>query len=138
MVRNILSKKTASTGSDPTTSSIFFSVCILRIWRKCDLSEIFLDTRASALQTMQFNHVNRMYPKLDRRLKWKIQVLEDRLSRPNAISPYFAFNMNRSTFLPGLATVLTYLIIVIQFKLTEVPDDSVSTISNSTFLNFTT
>ena len=109
----------------------------MRIWRKCDLSEIFLDTRAIALQTIQFNHIYRMYPKLDRRLKWKIQVLEDRLSRPNAISPYFAFNLNRSTFLPGLATVLTYLIIVIQFKLTEVPGDNVSTTSNLTFINFT-
>ena len=68
------------------------------------------------------------YPLLDRRLKWKAQIVEERLSNEDAFSPHDFFNLGRSAFLPTLASGFTYFIIIVQFKLSEKPYDP----SNST------
>ena len=70
------------------------------------------------------------YPLLDRRLKWKSQIVEERLSNEDAFSPHDFFNLGRSAFLPTLASGFTYFIIIVQFKLSEKPDDP----TNSTMI----
>ena len=72
---------------------------------------------------------------MNRRLRWRAEIVEERLSNPDALAPLDFFNMSRATFLPCVASAFTYFIIIIQFKLSEAPPES---ISNSTELTNST
>ena len=117
-----------------TMAALFLTMIYThKVLRKCNLAEIYLNSRASALEELQ-NNVYQKYAKFDRRLKWKIEILEERLSRENAYSPYYAFNLNRAAFLPSFASVITYFIIIVQFKISEVPTNSNTTSEAITIL----
>ena len=104
------------------TSFLFALFSIVRVLRKSNLAEMYLCSRSDALEEFQKLALEN-YGKFDRRLKWKLEVLEERLTRENAFSPYDSFNLNRGAFIPSVASVITYFIIIIQFKISEVPDD---------------
>ena len=49
----------------------------------------------------------------------KIDLLKDRLSNDSPISPYGCFGVTNSASLTGFVSILTYVIVLIQFKLSE-------------------
>ena len=51
----------------------------------------------------------------------KIDLLKDRLNNDAPISPYGYFGVTNSSLLAAFANILTYVIILIQFKLSEEP-----------------
>jgi len=106
----------------PLFSSII-AVCltgssIYRIWLKCDTAQFFLNARGGALKELKKDLVE-MHPDLDSRLQWKAEVVEERLSNQDAFAPGGFFTLDRSTFLPTIASAFTYFIIIIQFKLSQ-------------------
>lgn len=91
---------------------------LYRVWCKCDYAQQSLNARSQALKEFKVDFVEN-YNFLDRRLRWKSEIVEERLSNEDAFSPGSFFTLNRATFLPSLASAFTYFIIIIQFKLSE-------------------
>ena len=57
----------------------------------------------------------------------KIQLLKDvLLDNDSPISPHGYFSLTGGTFLSTLATILTYLIVLIQFKLANIAEEKSS------------
>ena len=101
---------------------LFLSVTLENLWQiwcLCDSTQRFLNARELALKELQKDIMDN-YPLLDKRLKWKAQIVEERLSNEDAFSPHDFFNLGRSAFLPTIASGFTYYIIIVQFKLSEV------------------
>ena len=71
----------------------------------------------------------KQYSNMSRRQKAKLTVLDMRLERENVFSPFGLFTLNRSTVVSCYASVVTYFIIMIQFRISE---PSFSTLNNST------
>ena len=65
-------------------------------------------------------------------MKWKAQLVEERLSNEDAFAPVGFFSLKRSAFLPCIASCLTYFIIIIQFKLSENPSPIADTLLTNT------
>lgn len=107
---------------DPLLNSIVTFVLamsyIWRIWHKCNLTQEFLNVRSLVLNELQSDFMEN-FNLLDRRLKWKAEIVEERLANPDIYAPNSFFTMNRATFLPSLASAFTYFIIIVQFKLSE-------------------
>ena len=55
----------------------------------------------------------------DKRYEGKIEIINDLLDNSSPISPYGYFGMTGGSFLSALATISTYLIVLIQFKTSE-------------------
>lgn len=53
------------------------------------------------------------------KMKRDFDLLLSRLSQSNPISPYSFFGVNHSSLLQALATAFTYLIVLMQFKVSE-------------------
>ena len=110
---------------------------VKRVWGKCDDAQFLSDDIEAAIKDLTHDLVQN-YHLMDRRMKWKADVLQERFSE-EPISPFDFFTLNRSAFLPTLASAVTYFIIIIQFKLSEKTsvDDNSSTnstiLTNSTF-----
>ena len=49
----------------------------------------------------------------------KIDLLKERLNIDSPISPYGLFSINNSSSLNSLVNILTYVIVLINFKITE-------------------
>ena len=56
-------------------------------------------------------------------LEKKIDLLKAFVDNDSPISPFGYFSITGGTFLSAMATVLTYLIVLIQFKMAEVTND---------------
>ena len=108
------------------TSFGFVCMYVQRLWNKCNDSQMLSDAIEASAKELSIDLLAN-YHKLDKRLKWKSDVLEERLVKEDPIRPYDFFTMNRSAFLPTLASALTYFIIIIQFKLSESNLDTVAT-----------
>ena len=108
------------------TSFGFVCMYVQRLWNKCNDSQMLSDAIEASAKELSIDLLAN-YHKLDKRLKWKSDVLEERLVKEHPIRPFDFFTMNRSAFLPTLASALTYFIIIIQFKLSESNLDTVST-----------
>ena len=107
---------------------------IHRVWSKCNDSQLLSDDIQGAVKELSHDLVLN-YHLMDRRMKWKADVLQERFSE-EAISPFDFFTLNRSTFLPTVASAFTYFIIIIQFKLSETSTSNSNT--NSTILTNST
>lgn len=99
---------------------------LYRVWCKCDFAQQSLNARSLALKELKADVIEN-YNVLDRRLRWKAEIVEERLSNDDAFSPGSFFTLNRATFLPSIASAFTYFIIIIQFKLSEKSPIDVST-----------
>ena len=51
------------------------------------------------------------------KVEYKMELLFKRLSNPNPLCPANVFNLNKSTILSSSAAIVTYLIILMQFKI---------------------
>ena len=47
------------------------------------------------------------------------EFVKNRVERPNGLSPYSFFTLDRSGFLSTMALIFTYLIVLLQFKTSE-------------------
>ena len=108
------------------TSFGFVCMYVQRLWNKCNDSQVLSDAIEASTKELSIDLLAN-YHKLDKRLKWKSDVLEERLAKEDPIRPYDFFTMDRSAFLPTLASALTYFIIIIQFKLSESNLETTST-----------
>ena len=59
-------------------------------------------------------------------LERKINLLKTFVDNDSPISPFGYFSITGGTFLSAMATVLTYLIVLIQFKMAEVTNDNLN------------
>jgi hypothetical protein len=119
-----------------TTTFSFAMMYLWRIWQKCNSAQMYLDSREQALAEIQKDIIEN-YGQLNRRLRWKAEAMTERLSCPDAYAPSSYFILNRATILPFVAAVITYFIIILQFKLSEKsgsmqPTNSSAYITNST------
>lgn len=100
------------------TSLSFGLSNIARIWKKCNLAQLYLDTRATAVKELQKDVLDNC-GELSPRLRWKAEIMQERLARDDAFAPHAFFVLNRATAIPCIASIITYFIIIIQFKLSE-------------------
>ena len=100
------------------TSFAFVFLYVHRLWIKCDDAQRLTNAIEAATKELSIDLLAN-YHLLDKRMKWKSDVLEERLMKEDPIRPYEFFSLKRSAFLPTLASALTYFIIIIQFKLSE-------------------
>ena len=59
--------------------------------------------------------------KIDEMYIYKIQSLCKTLKRENTMYPFNFFPINNGAFMSFLATSMTYIVVMIQFKTTELP-----------------
>ena len=58
---------------------------------------------------------------VDDHILYKIQIFCKHLKEESKFSPFNLFQMNNSIFLSIVATALTYIVVMVQFKTTELP-----------------
>ncbi len=110
------------------------------IWSRCDAAQETIDLKNEALdqvKTLAYKNLDRM----TKRLKSKLEVLDCRLGRNNLFSPFGAYTLDRTTVVSCYASVITYFIIMIQFRISEISADSTdepNSILNVTLTNNTT
>ena len=58
---------------------------------------------------------------IDEHLIYRIQTFCKKLKNDSKFSPFNLFQMNNGAFLAIVATALTYIVVMVQFKTTELP-----------------
>ena len=84
------------------------------------LDEIFLTT----------NTLHNKVEKKEKQEVYEVSLLLERLRDSSTMKPFAMFTVTRSAFLGAFGTVLTYLVVLIQFKVAE--QTSGTTTNNST------
>ena len=90
-----------------------------RIWRLCQAGQRLSDAMRSSSELIR-TMTARDYSELDREKMHKLRILRQRLDDDGPIKALAYFKLNKSTLLSIGATVATYMIILLQFKLQDI------------------
>ena len=96
--------------------NIFFLATLHYI--NCNLGH-HLEASRLEVQAHIERFVARHAQSLSRGEKFKLNVLGDRVENYGILKPLGYFTVNRSTHLNGLNTVMTYMIVLMQFKVSS-------------------
>ena len=68
-----------------------------------------------------FTHCPMIFSSMDKHMIYKIQTSCKRLKEENKFAPYKLFGINYAAFLSIVATAMTYIVVMVQFKTSELP-----------------
>ena len=100
------------------TFSLLFFLYLFAFFRLCSKSQEMIDAQGEAAEAFE-----RVIFKYQR--KWSVEVCDEahfvwrNYCKTMPLSPYSFFNLNRSAFLQCMALIFTYLIVLLQFKISE-------------------
>ncbi len=97
-------------------------IFVQTIWILSFVGSYFTEKR-NAARAMLSHLLCNAYLDIDDQVKYQAQELLDRLTQAN-MSPYDYFEISNSNFLAMIATNVTYIIVLLQFKTTLPPDGS--------------
>ena len=68
-----------------------------------------------------FTQCPMIFSTMDKHMIYKIQMSCKRLKEENKFAPYKLFGINYAAFLSIVAIALTYIVVMVQFKTSELP-----------------
>ncbi len=96
----------------------YLSICTLSFWTLsllCRHGQLVQDSRAKAKKALGMA-IRSMADCGNDPLLTQMHLLKENLGQPNPIAPYSMFGLNNASFLTTLATIVTYLIVLLQFR----------------------
>ena len=96
------------------------SLSAIQIYYACRTGQDLEDVRSEA-KTILEEFATRTCTDHSDGVKFRAKVLVERMGKPGALKPLSYFSVNNSAHLSGISTMITYLIVLMQFKVSGEP-----------------
>lgn len=100
-------------------SAVALVASVFRIWNLANRAQDIIDEMGKMRSALQRVKMSRRFQSTDETTKCKLDILIEKMSDCSPIRPYKGFVLNRAMLVSGFGLIVTYTIVLWQFKFSE-------------------